>query len=61
MSKPKKVVFIPISSKADDLAYGKQSSAEKHRAMGGSDLIQRKFYGEFESDVKVIDDDSEID
>ena len=46
MSKPKKVVFIPISSKADDMAYGKQSSADKRKAMGGNDLIQRKFYGD---------------
>lgn len=45
MSKPKKPVVIPISSKSDDLNYNKQSAGEKHKAMGGSDLIQRKFYG----------------
>jgi hypothetical protein len=45
MSKPKKPVVIPISSKLDDLTYNKRSAGEKHKAMGGSDLIQRKFYG----------------
>jgi len=45
MPKPKKPVVIPVSSKQDDLTYNKQSAGEKHRAMGGSELIQKKFYG----------------
>jgi hypothetical protein len=46
MSKPKDPAAIPISSKRDDLTYNKQSSADKRKAMGGNDLIQRKFYGD---------------
>jgi hypothetical protein len=45
MSKYKKPLPIPVFSQADDLIYNKQSAAEKHRRMGGSDLIQKKFYG----------------
>lgn len=35
---------IPVSSHKDDMNYNLESSAKKHKAMGGSDLIQRKFF-----------------
>ncbi|MBD2316653.1 hypothetical protein [Phormidium tenue] len=50
MSRPKKPVVIPISSQSDDDRYNKRSAARKYKQMGGSDLIQRKFYGDCEDD-----------
>lgn len=47
-NKSKKKTIIPISSQFDDFRYNKEASARKHREMGGSDLIQRKFYQEEE-------------
>jgi hypothetical protein len=45
MAKPKNPASIPVSSKNDELSYNKASAGEKFKAMGGSDLIYRKFYG----------------
>lgn len=47
-NKHKKKTIIPISSQLDDSLYNKKAAGEKHRAMGGSELIQRKFYQEDE-------------
>lgn len=44
MGKPKDVKKIAISSQKDDDTYNKKSSGRKHQEMGGSRLIQEKFY-----------------
>jgi len=49
-NKPKKKTIIPVSSQFDDFRYNKEASGKKHREMGGSDLIQRKFYQDNQED-----------
>ncbi len=43
-NKSEKKTIIAISSQFNELLYNKEASGKKHREMGGSELIQKKFY-----------------